>query len=118
MPRVDGSVDNYRRLEHAARLWIEEVEEEAEAGGHLSGNRPPIVCPLRLRLCATFDCQPFIFCVCVVVWLKINTRKDMAGNSFCVQLSLPPAPRHADRKSKCRRNSVRISLAHEKFTFE
>lgn len=47
MPRVDGSVDNYRRLEHAARLWIEEVEEEAEAeaGGHLSGNRPPIVCP-------------------------------------------------------------------------
>lgn len=49
MPRVDGSVDNYRRLEHAARLWIEEVEEEeaaAEAGGHLSGNRPPIVCPL------------------------------------------------------------------------
>lgn len=46
MPRVDGSVDNYRRLEHAARLWIEEVEKEAEAGGHLSGNRPPIVCPL------------------------------------------------------------------------
>lgn len=46
---------------------------------------------LWLRLCATFDCQPFIFCVCVVVWLKINTRKDMAGNSFCVQLSPPPS---------------------------
>lgn len=46
MPRVYGIVDNYRRLEHAARLWIEEVEEEEAAGGHLSGNRPPIVCPL------------------------------------------------------------------------
>lgn len=54
---------------------------------------------LRLRLCATFDCQPFIFCVCVVVWLKINTRKDMAGNSFCVQLS-PPSSCPATRRQK------------------